>query len=67
MKTEVGYKKPLYMLPFDHRHAFIKPLFNKESLEELTKEEIVKVKEVKNLIYEGFKLSTISVINIDEA
>jgi myo-inositol catabolism protein IolC len=51
----LGYTKPLYILPFDHRNTFASKMFNLRSLDELNQEQIDLVKEFKMLIYKGFK------------
>lgn len=49
----LGYKEPLYILPFDHRASFEKGMFDTESnLSDLQRKEIV---EEKKMIYEAFK------------
>ena len=48
----LGYDKALYLLPFDHRHSYVKSLFNFEPL--LTAEQNMRVRDSKQLIYEGF-------------
>ncbi len=49
----LGYKEPLYILPFDHRASFEKGMFNTENdLSDLQKKEIV---DEKKMIYEAFK------------
>ena len=53
----LGYNKPLYILPFDHRATFAQKLFNKNSLGDLSEEERAKIREFKKIIYEGFKKS----------
>lgn len=50
----LGYKNPLFILPFDHRSYFAKEMFHKASIEDLTDEEKAKIKEFKKIIYEGF-------------
>lgn len=50
---KVGFHKPLYILPFDHRHSYVTGLFNFKS--PLTQAEHDKVAESKQVIYEGFK------------
>src|SRR5882724_3765986 len=52
MKT-LGYDKPLYILPFDHRGSFVKNLFGWH--EELTPPQTTEVSAVKQIIYDGFK------------
>lgn len=48
----LGYDKPLYLLPFDHRHSYVKSLFDFEP--PLTAEQARRVSDSKQLIYEGF-------------
>ncbi len=50
----LGYDKPLYILPFDHRSAFA-PLFNVTSINALDNTQKHLIKEFKMLIYKGFK------------
>ena len=49
----IGYTKPLYILPFDHRASYIKGLFGWH--EPLNAEQVAVVAESKQVIYEGFK------------
>jgi 5-dehydro-2-deoxygluconokinase len=49
----LGYDKPLYILPFDHRGSFVKNLFGWH--EELTPPQTTEVSAVKQIIYDGFK------------
>ena len=51
----VGYKKPLHILPFDHRSSFEKGLFGWTG--KLTKEQTEKIAQSKAVIYDAFKLS----------
>lgn len=51
----LGYSKPLYILPFDHRSTFAQKMFNKSSLNDLSEEEKQMIKDFKMIIYEGFK------------
>ncbi|MBI3984521.1 MAG: DUF2090 domain-containing protein [Candidatus Levybacteria bacterium] len=51
---DLGYDKPLYILPFDHRSAFA-PLFNVTSASDLDSLQRHAIKELKMLIYKGFK------------
>ncbi len=53
--SKLGYNKPLYILPFDHRSAFATELFQKKSLSDLSYEEKELIKEFKMLIYKGIK------------
>jgi myo-inositol catabolism protein IolC len=51
----IGYDKPLYILPFDHRGSFEKGLFHwSDALTEAQTAEIAKSKEV---IYDAFRLA----------
>lgn len=49
----IGYTKPLYILPFDHKTSFVKKLFGFDYYN-LTPEQREKVIETRQLIYEGF-------------
>ena len=51
----VGYDKPLYILPFDHRHSYGAEVFGFK--EPMTPEQIAQVGASKQVIYEGFKKS----------
>jgi len=48
-----GYKRPLYLLPFDHRASYISGLFGWK--EPLNVEQMVAVASSKHVIYEGFQ------------
>jgi myo-inositol catabolism protein IolC len=48
----VGYDKALYLLPFDHRHSYVKSLFNRDP--PLSGPQVASVSDSKHLIYEGF-------------
>jgi len=48
-----GYDKPLYILPFDHRHSYLKNLFHWQ--EQLAAEQTAEVAASKQVIYRGFK------------
>ena len=48
----LGYDQALYLLPFDHRHSYVKSLFDVEP--PLTAEQAWRVRDSKQLIYEGF-------------
>ncbi len=50
---DIGYKKPLYILAFDHRASFIKKMFGWEG--KLSEEQKQTISDYKFLIYEGFK------------
>ncbi|GCF07561.1 2-deoxy-5-keto-D-gluconate 6-phosphate aldolase domain-containing protein [Dictyobacter arantiisoli] len=49
----MGYTKPLYILPFDHRASYITSLFGWK--EPLNVEQVNAVADSKRIIYEGFK------------
>lgn len=51
----IGYTRPLYILPFDHRSSFEKGLFGWSG--KLTEEQIEKIAQSKAVIYDAFKLS----------
>lgn len=48
----IGYDKPLYILPFDHRQSYVAELFHWQS--PLTQEQRQQVIASKQVIYEGF-------------
>lgn len=52
---DLGYGRPLYILPFDHRASFQKGLFGFTS--PLTSEQTATVAASKQVIYDGFKLA----------
>ena len=51
----VGYDKPLYILPFDHRASFEKGLFGFTA--PLTAEQTATVAASKQVVYDGLKLA----------
>lgn len=51
----IGYNKPLYILPFDHRSSFEKGLFGLKA--PLTEEQTERVAQSKAVIYDAFKLA----------
>jgi hypothetical protein len=52
---KIGYNKPLYVLPFDHRSSFEKGLFGWTGA--LSKEQVEKIVQSKEVIYDAFKLA----------
>jgi myo-inositol catabolism protein IolC len=58
-----GYNKPLYILPFDHRHSYLKNLFHWQ--EPLVPEQTAEVTTSKQVIYEGFKAAVAEGISRD--
>jgi myo-inositol catabolism protein IolC len=51
----LGYDRPLYLLPFDHRHSYVAEIFGFEP--PLTGPQHDQVCDSKHLIYEGFMLA----------
>ncbi len=51
----LGYDKPLYILPFDHRHSYGSEVFGFH--EPMSPEQIAEVAASKQVIYEGYKLA----------
>ncbi len=49
----IGYDRPLYILPFDHRGTFQKNMFGWTGT--LAPEQTAKIAEMKKVIYDGFK------------
>ena len=60
-----GYGKPLYILPFDHRHSYLSKLFQWQ--EPLAAEETAKAVTSKQVIYEGFKAAVANGVPPDRA
>ena len=65
--ASLGYTKPLYILPFDHRATFAKKMFGKDSILDLNTEEKELIREFKMLIYKGFKDALEKLIPTDYA
>jgi 5-dehydro-2-deoxygluconokinase len=51
--TTIGYDKPLYILPFDHRASFAAKMFGWKG--ELTAEQTAEIAGAKQVIYDAFK------------
>jgi len=49
----IGYDRPLYVLPFDHRGTFQKNMFGWSG--EVDREQTAKIANMKQVIYDGFK------------
>jgi myo-inositol catabolism protein IolC len=60
-----GYNKPLYILPFDHRHSYLKNLFHWQ--EPLEAEQTAEVAASKQVIYDGFKAVVAEGVSPDRA
>jgi hypothetical protein len=52
---DIGYDRPLYILPFDHRASFEKGLFG--FFAPLTAEQTARVAASKQVVYDGLKLA----------
>ena len=65
--ADLGYTKPLYILPFDHRTTFAQKIFGKTSIEDLNEQERELIREFKMLIYKGFKDAVEKLIPSDYA
>ena len=48
-----GYRQPLYLLPFDHRHSYVTGMFDFQP--PLTADQHAAVTDSKQVIYEGFR------------
>jgi myo-inositol catabolism protein IolC len=53
MSMTIGYDKPLYVLPFDHRASFSKELFGWHGT--LSAEQIADIAAVKRIIFDAAK------------
>lgn len=62
----LGYTKPLYILPFDHRSTFNRHMFNIAGRQP-TEDEVKKIVEMKQIIYEGFKKAVAETVPKDHA
>src|SRR4029079_10917257 len=51
--VDIGYDKPLYILPFDHRSSFEKSLFGWSGA--LAREQTARIAATKRVIYDGFR------------
>src|SRR6266404_2431132 len=64
MRT-LGFDKPLYILPFDHRGSFVTKMFGWH--DGLTPEQADEIATAKQVIYEGFKAAIAAGVPKDEA
>jgi 5-dehydro-2-deoxygluconokinase len=62
---KVGYDKPLYVLPFDHRATFSKNMFGWEGT--LSQDQTEQIAAVKQVIYDGFKAAVADGVQKDHA
>ena len=51
--TSIGFDKPLYILPFDHRGSFQTKMFGWKGA--LTAEQTAEIAAAKQVIYDAFK------------
>ena len=61
----IGFDKPLYILPFDHRGSFQTKLFGWKGT--LTAEQTAEIASIKQVIYDGFKAAIAAGIAKDKA
>src|SRR5262249_31729394 len=61
----VGYDKPLYILPFDHRGSFQQKMFGWKGT--LTAEQTAEIAATKQVIYDGFKAAVEGGVPKDKA
>lgn len=60
-----GYDKPLYLLPFDHRHSYVSGMFGFKP--PLSAQQHTEVADSKRLIYDGFREALSDGVPIDRA
>jgi len=63
--TSIGFDKPLYILPFDHRGTFQTQMFGWKGA--LTPEQTAQIAGTKEVIYDGFKTAIASGVPKDKA
>jgi 5-dehydro-2-deoxygluconokinase len=61
----IGYDKPLYVLPFDHRASFSKNMFGWEG--PLSPEQTAQIAAAKQVIFDGFKVAVADGVSKDRA
>ena len=62
---KIGYDKPLYVLPFDHRGSFSKNMFGWSG--NLTAEQTAEIATVKKVIYDALKAAVAGGVSKDKA
>src|SRR4051812_29058586 len=62
---EIGYDRPLYVLPFDHRATFSKTMFGWTG--PLSAEQSAEIAAIKEVIYDAFKAAIASGVPKDRA
>jgi myo-inositol catabolism protein IolC len=65
MTMTIGYDKPLYVLPFDHRSTFTKHMFGWQ--EPLNSDQTAQIAAVKQVIFDGFKAAVAGGVSRDRA
>lgn len=60
-----GFNRPLYVLPFDHRGSFASGLFGWKG--DLTSDQVARIADSKQVIYEGFKAAVATGVAKDKA
>jgi 5-dehydro-2-deoxygluconokinase len=65
MTMTIGYGKPLYVLPFDHRATFSKTMFGWQG--PLSPEQTAEIAAIKQVIYDGFKAAVAAGVRKERA
>ena len=63
--TTLGFNKPLYILPFDHRGSFQKKMFGWDG--ELSAEQTAEIAAAKRVIYDAFRAAIAAGVPKDKA
>ena len=63
--TTIGFDKPLYILPFDHRGSFQKKMFGWDG--ELTQQQTAEIADTKRVIFDAFKAAVRSGVPKEKA
>src|SRR3974390_2358474 len=63
--TTLGFDKPLYVLPFDHRGSFQKKMFGWDG--DLSPQQTAEIAAAKRVIYDAFKLAVQAGVPKDKA
>jgi len=63
--TTIGFDKPLYILPFDHRGSFQKKMFGWDG--ELTPQQTAEIADTKRAIFDAFKVAVSSGVPKEKA
>jgi 5-dehydro-2-deoxygluconokinase len=63
--TSIGFDKPLYVLPFDHRGSFQTQMFGWKG--PLTQGQIAQIAATKQVIYDGFQAAIVAGVPKDKA